>query len=99
MYRLMKFCGYTWRPKTKSVQYRVGQNYVRSITAAYDDAERRSTYQIAKYALIADLSPSVVHPVLSTDCDRRHTATVTICEIVETVHVYETSSAGTLSRL
>jgi len=81
------------------MQYRVGQNCVRSITAAYDDAERRSTYQFAKCALIGDLSPSVVRPVLSTDCDRRHTATVTICETVETVHVYETSSAGTLERL
>ena len=54
---------------------------------------------MVKYALIADLGPSVIRPVLSTDCDRRHTATVTICEIVETVHVYETSSAGTLERL
>ena len=77
----------------------MGQNCFRSFTAAYDDVERRSTYHIAKYALIADFSPSVVRPVLSTDCDRRHTATVTMCEIVETVHVYETSSAGTLERL
>ena len=59
------------------MQCRVGQNCVRSITAAYDDAERRSTYQIAKYALIADLSTSVVR-LLSVLCYQQNATVVTL---------------------
>ena len=56
------------------MQYSVGQNCSRSFTAAYHDVERRSAYQIVKYALIADLSPSVV--CLLTVLCYQQTATV-----------------------